>query len=327
MLTLKQRIEAIWAHRTFLSVCLLPIAWVFRCVVAIRRRLYTLLPRKEWPVPIVVVGNLSVGGNGKTPCVIALAKALLSKGLRPGIVSRGYGVEPIKTPRLVVSHHRYQDVGDEPLLIAEHTACPVVVCASRCQAVSYLLQREDCDVVISDDGLQHYALKRHIEIVMIGSQAALGNRYCLPAGPLREPLSRLKTVDWILGDPSLSYVNYPVKTKYVDLIHLKTGASCDISVFNGEAVYAYAAIAHPERFFHLLRSASLKVTPCVYPDHHAFTEDDFSAHKQDKIVMTEKDAIKCRELATENMYYLKIESELDKQFVEAFLDHLAQQKT
>lgn len=324
MQTLKQRVEQIWQNRGPLSYLLLPLSWIFRCIIYIRRYLYTLSVGNEWPVPVVVVGNISVGGNGKTPCVIALANALIKKGLRPGIVSRGYGVKRIETPRLVVANHSYQMVGDEPLLIAEQTSCPVVVCANRPQAVSYLLSRHDCDVVISDDGLQHYALSRRLEIVMVGSKATIGNGFCLPAGPLREPFSRLKTVDWVLGDKALSCVQYEVKTNIVGLIHLKTGEINDLNILSHRAFYAYAGIAHPARFFTLLENTSIHFTRCIYPDHYAFSLDDFKGREDDFIVMTEKDAIKCREFATDNMYYLRIESELDNQFVEELYGRLVQ---
>jgi tetraacyldisaccharide 4'-kinase len=324
MKVFKLNINQLWQHKHHPIVYLLrPLSYVFRLVVKIRRSLYACRPKQKWRVPIVIVGNISVGGNGKTPVVIGLANALLAKGLRPGIVSRGYGGKPIKTPRPVGHYSHYFEVGDEPLLIANNTTAPVVVCASRVAAVKYLLAHHDCDVVLSDDGLQHYALARDFEIALLGSQFALGNAYCLPAGPLREPLSRLKTVDWVMGDKKFPEVDYAVEIECVGLYHVKSDEVVSFEMLNHGRIFAFAGIAHPERFFNLLKQKSLVFTPCIYPDHYRFVKEDFDKVWDDMIVMTEKDATKCREFASNNMYYIKIKAKFVSAFVDEFFEKLS----
>lgn len=326
---LKETIESLWLKEkpSFLYCMLLPFSWVFRVIVILRRYIYTmLLPRKRFSVPIVIVGNISVGGNGKTPCVIALANILKEKGYRVGIVSRGYGVRPIKAPLKVVPQSPYEKVGDEPVLIAKRTSCPVVICASRVHAVEYLLKNADCDVVLSDDGLQHYALSRDIEIVLIGGRKSLGNGQCLPAGPLREPFTRLKSVDFVMGDNNIAGVEYPIRTREMGFYKVGSDEPVSLSSLKSKSLYAYAGIAHPYRFFDALEKRGLKFKPCVFADHHSFSEADLMVHKDDIIVMTEKDAIRCQAFSLNNLYYMKIESEMDARFLNDFLEQLTKQK-
>lgn len=193
-------IDTLWYKKHFLVYFLRPFSWAYRMVMALRRWLYRLGIKKttRFSVPVVVIGNITVGGAGKTPLVIELADWLRRKGWRPGLVSRGYGGSATQLPYAVKADSDPRLVGDEAVLLASKTACPVVVCKDRVAAVAALLQDSDCNIVLSDDGLQHLALGRDIEIAVIDGERRLGNGFCLPAGPLREPEKRLKTVDFIV---------------------------------------------------------------------------------------------------------------------------------
>jgi len=275
------------------------------------------------PGCIVVVGNLTVGGTGKTPLVIRLCRMLHEAGLRPGVISRGFGsrgpgvrlVSPASDPALV---------GDEPLLIARQAGVPVIVAADRCAAASALLKR-GVGVVISDDGLQHYRLPRDIEICVIDGSRGLGNGRLLPAGPLREPVERLQRVDHIIvnGDVNPLPETYEVVHMALvgGLLHaLDGGQNWRLSEFAGCRVNAVAGIGNPRRFFDLLRHARIKVIEHAFPDHHDYRHSDFDDMSPDlPILMTEKDAVKCRKLALPNAWYLSIEAVLPGDWEEALV--------
>lgn len=322
--SLSQQIESIWYNNHTIAYALLPFSWLFRFVAYLRRSFYQCIPKPKHKVPVVIVGNISVGGNGKTPVVIALAHYLISKGMHPGIVSRGYGTKPIKIPRTVCSTQCVNEVGDEPLLISKNTQCAVVVCANRNKAVQHLLDNYTCDVILSDDGLQHYALDRDIEIALVGGSYALGNQLCLPAGPLREPMTRLSRSDWVLGDASLSFVDYSIDIQFEGIFHLQSGRKVNEDLLLNTHVHAFAGIAHPARFFKLLSKQGILFETHIYPDHHNFVKEDFLRLKEEKIVMTEKDAIKCRDFVTDNMYYVKISAKLPQEFLMKFHERIIQ---
>lgn len=274
------------------------------------------------PGCIVVVGNLTVGGTGKTPLVIRLCRLLHDAGLRPGVISRGYGSrEP--GVRLVSPASDPAVVGDEPLLIAQQSGVPVIVAADRCAATRALLKR-GVGVVISDDGLQHYRLPRDIEICVIDSSRGLGNGRLLPAGPLREPVERLQRVDHIVvnGDAN-PLANHEVVHMILagGLLHaLDGGQNWRLSQFAGCRVNAVAGIGNPRRFFDLLRHARIKVIEHAFPDHHNYRRSDFDGMSPDlPILMTEKDAVKCRKLALPNAWYLSIEAILPADWEEALV--------
>ena len=272
----------------------------------------------RFPVPIIVVGNLTVGGVGKTPLVIALANALRLKGLRVGIVSRGYGADGV-FPRAVALDDKACDVGDEPLLIARKTACPVVIAPKRVEAVNYLLQHYQSQVVISDDGLQHYAMGRAIEIVVIDGARGLGNGFMLPAGPLREGVSRLKTADFVV-----------VNSGHWENAHCMTMVAGDMmSLLNGDvlkptdlnqSVAAVAGIGNPQRFYTTLCDLGVTFNTYSFADHHVFKAQDLEL-EEGIIVMTEKDAVKCSPFATKNMYVLPVTAHLDSSFWDALWKH------
>lgn len=287
-----------------------PLELVFRGLAAMRRWYWQRGPGKPWraPVPVVVVGNITVGGTGKTPVVIALIEALQARGLRPGVVSRGYGADPDASfPHRVGDDSDSRQCGDEPLLIYRRTGAPCVVDPDRPAAIRALLAEAVVDLVICDDGLQHYALHRDLEIVVVDAVRGLGNRWCLPAGPLREPPARLRRVQWVLyrgSDRAADGVRYVVD----GLFPVQPGTA--VPPPGPQPVYAVAGIGQPEQFFDSLRVQGYTVRPRVFPDHHAFTVADLAPLDDAPVIMTEKDAVKCRTFALPGQWYLRISATL-----------------
>lgn len=310
------RTDAIWLWLLY------PLTLVYRSGLFLRRRLF----RSGWlsvyqsPVPVVVVGNITVGGTGKTPVVGALSSALRARGFRVGIVSRGYGAAPGAFPRRVTPGSAWQDCGDEPLMLARQTGCPVVVAPRRADAVKALLQWQALDLIISDDGLQHLALARDLEIVLLDPSIGLGNGRLLPAGPLREPAARLAAYDWVLqrdSKESRRHFRYRIE----GLVNVRTGRTCPADTFSRCRVDAVAGIANPEGFFASLRDIGMDVSGYGYPDHHAFVAEDFVGLGERPVIMTEKDAVKCRPFAGPDFWFLKITAELPQALIDrvAFL--------
>ena len=306
-----------WYQGAWWLWLLRPIEWLFRLLAAMRRGLYRagLLNTYQSPVPVVVVGSITVGGAGKTPVVIALVQALQARGVRVGVVSRGYGASNAQWPHRVGDDSEANQCGDEPLLIYRRTGCPVMVGPRRAAAVEALVITGAVDVIVSDDGLQHYAMARDMEIVVLDASLATGNGFCLPAGPLREPRSRLRSVDYVLyrgGKDENSAVNYHP----VELVNLATG---ETRAFNPNAfdngVYAVAGIAHPQQFFASLRTAGFAIQPRPFADHHPYSADDFFALQDLPIIMTEKDAVKCAPFAGQQAWYLRMEAQLPAELV------------
>lgn len=297
-------------------------ALIYQWITQTRRWYLESFGQHQFDVPIIVVGNITVGGVGKTPLVIALAQALRARGLRVGIVSRGYGSSVKQWPYEVDFNDSAALVGDEPLLIAKKTKCPVVIAPRRVKAVQYLLEKHQSQIIISDDGLQHYAMGRAVEIAVMDGVRGFGNGLCLPAGPLRENSSRLTQVDFIIvhGDHAK-----PIQAAYrMDLLpgsltQLVSGQEMSWSSLQ-HPVAAVAGIGHPERFFATLRSLGAVFKPYSFADHYPFRRDDFLAIER-TVVMTEKDAVKCVPFATETMYFLPVDAILSERFWEALWSH------
>ena len=272
---------------------------------------------------IVVVGNLTVGGSGKTPLLIRLCQLFREAGLTPAVVSRGYGRDDRKQ-RLVIAASNPELVGDEPLLIARRCGVPVMVGPDRVQAARELFAR-GADLVISDDGLQHHRLPRSIEICVIDGERGFGNGRMIPAGPLREGLERLRSVDYIVvnggevesipGGEALREVEWSRMELHPRKVHSLSGKqNWRLSQFSGCKVNAVAGISNPGRFFELLRQASIEVIEAPFPDHHDFAAEDFAGlQKGLPIIMTEKDAVKCADLKLENAWYLSVDAQLPVQ--------------
>lgn len=316
-MALKDRLAA-YAERRWYGerppAWLLPLAYLYQAVSVARRRLYRAgrLASGHLPVPVVVVGNISVGGVGKTPLTIWLVEALRAAGYRPGVVSRGYGGRAGRWPQRVGPDSDAALVGDEPLLIARRAACPVAVAPRRAEAAALLLG--ECDVLVADDGLQHYALARDVEIAVVDGLRRHGNGACLPAGPLREPVSRLAEVDLVVCNGGKAQPGeYAMALLGDAAVNLADGRRRPLAEFS-EPVHALAGIGHPQRFFAHLRQAGLALDERPLPDHHAFTQADLEFGDGLPVLMTEKDAVKCTALADARHWAVPVRARLDPAF-------------
>ena len=302
-----------------------PLSLLYRLIMGLRKLLYRLGIFKQYKlaVPVIIVGNISVGGTGKTPFVIWLAKQLQQAGFRPGIISRGYGGKAEHYPQEVMPDSDPAIVGDEPIIISRHTGCPMIVDPHRINAGNMLLQRHNCDIIISDDGLQHYALARDIEIVIVDGQRLFGNQYSLPAGPLREPISRLKNIDFIVHN-SAAHSSYSMSLSQGQAINLSNSEiKKDLVDFKEQFVHAVAGIGNPNRFFEQLSKQGLHIQAHEFKDHHRYEKSELQFNDNNPILMTEKDAVKCHEFAYENMWYIPIEATITGQLEHSILHKLA----
>jgi len=304
--TLASLLNEIWYSNHPARWLLWPLALLFRAAVWIRRQLYQrgMLKSTEFDVPVIVVGNLSVGGTGKTPLVIWLARELRRRGLRVGVVTRGYRGKHLDWPERVNPDSDPAALGDEAVLLARRTECPVVAGPDRVAAVAKLLAEVPLDLVLADDGLQHYRLARAFEIVVVDGERGLGNGLCLPAGPLREPPSRLRQVDAIVvntGDWGHAGVfrGDLVPTR---VVQLSSGTSKSLADFRGQPVHAVAGIGHPARFFAMLDAHGLLVDPRPLTDHADMQATDLSFEDLAPVLVTEKDAVKCGSFAHERVW-------------------------
>ena len=304
---------------------LLPLSWLFAGIVSARRNLFErgALRRYQANVPVVVVGNITVGGSGKTPIAIWLALQLKQRGMRPGIVSRGYGGSVGRKPLRVTADSDPDTVGDEAVLMAKRSACPVVVHPNRVGAAREICDL-DVDVIIADDGLQHYRLGRQYEIAVIDGTRGFGNGKLLPAGPLREPVSRLKSVDRVLVNKSvmrserairelpagLAVTDFYLKGTMVRSLDEREEAP--LAKFAGRQVHAVAAIGNPGRFFTFLESHGMQVIEHAFPDHSRLTEKDLRYDDGLDVLMTEKDAVKYANLFIERCWYVPVEVAVDR---------------
>ena len=327
----QQRLNRAWYGNSPLGPALLPLGWLYAGAVAVRRQLFRggLLKSFRVAVPVVIVGNLTAGGTGKTPITIWLARALRDRGIRAGVVSRGYRGRIGHSPLPVMPHSDPSVVGDEPVLIATRAECPVVVHPDRVHAAQ-VLEEQGVDIIIADDGLQHYRLQRDFEIVVVDGQRGFGNARPLPAGPLREPLSRLQDVDRVVvnADSPDALAGIPVDASRVngfslsatDVVNLATGTTRALTALAGERVHAIAGIGNPDRFFATLSDAGIDVIPHPLDDHAGLSLHDVTFADDLKVVMTEKDAVKCRHLEIAEHWYVPVEVTMQEQ---TWLDDIA----
>lgn len=319
-------IARIWSGESPLWLLLLPLSWLYGLVSGAIRLLYRLGLKRAWraPVPVVVVGNLTAGGNGKTPVVIWLVEQLQKRGIRPGVVSRGYGGKAATYPLLLNAQTTTAEAGDEPVLISQRTGAPVAVSPVRSDAVKALLAEHSVQIIITDDGLQHYALARDKEIVVIDGVRRFGNGWWLPAGPMRERASRLKTVNAIIVNGGVAKQGeIPMQLHPGLAVNLLTGERREVAALPN--LVAMAGIGHPPRFFATLEQSGARLDKCIpLADHQALTPeqvDAFTASGQ-TLIMTEKDAVKCRAFAKENWWYLPVDAELSGEQPEQLLKEL-----
>ncbi|MEK6550937.1 MAG: tetraacyldisaccharide 4'-kinase [Pseudomonadota bacterium] len=317
-MSLLARLPEHWYRRTPLSWLLWPVSWLYCLLVGCRRFLYRtgVFKSQSLPAPVIVVGNLTVGGSGKTPLVIWLARHLRDRGYRPGIVTRGYGGSLLRPPQRVTTASDPAIVGDEPLLLARHAGCPVMADADRVRAARALATELQCNLILSDDGLQHYRLARDIEIAVIDGERRFGNGFCLPAGPLREPIGRLKDVHLTVTQGVARPGEHRMDLVETGYCAVEGGALKPLDIFNGQQVHAVAGIGNPGRFFGHLRKLGVRPIEHPFPDHHVFREADVRFGDDLPVIMTEKDAVKCSSFSGP-LWYLAVEAKPDFDFASA----------
>jgi tetraacyldisaccharide 4'-kinase len=305
-----------WYRRGALAWLLWPASLAFGLIVFWRRVLYRLriLKSVHPGIPVVVVGNLTVGGSGKTPLVLWIAEFLKAKGWSPAIVSRGYG-GATQAPRAATVAAEADEVGDEPIVLARRSGCPVWVGRDRVKVIEALrLQHPDVDVVVLDDGLQHYRLRRDVEIAVVDARG-FGNGFLLPAGPLREPPRRLRSVDAVVSHQNNQISGYAMALEG-EVAHRMTDARDrqPLQAWRGQKVHAVAGIGNPSRFFVHVGSLGPKVAPHPFADHHRFVPEELEFGDQAPVLMTEKDAVKLRRHARANWWVLPVTAKLDPAF-------------
>jgi tetraacyldisaccharide 4'-kinase len=317
-------IESLWYRISPWHILLWPLSLLYAAITSLRRALYhaAIFKTHSLSVPVIVVGNITAGGSGKTPLVIWLAEFLRGNGYKPGVISRGYGREGDDV-RDVSAQSDAREVGDEPLLIFRRTSCPVVVGRDRVAAAQSLLEKHpQVNVILSDDGLQHYPLARDVEICVVDGARGFGNGLLIPAGPLRECLARLDKMDAIVVNGE--YENSLIKSNTYKYTMQLVGAQfynlkqpqqmAHAEDFVGKKLHAVAGIGNPARFFAQLKKLGLSFTEHAFADHHVFTVQDLAYENTDAILMTEKDAVKCTAFAQEHFWALAVSAELDASF-------------
>ncbi len=315
-------LQSHWYRTTPLHLILVPLSLLFHVLVALRRRLYQIgiFTRHKIAVPVIIVGNITVGGTGKTPLTLWLAQQLIMHGRHPVIVSRGYGGKN-QQPQQVSATSDVQQVGDEPLLLAQRNICPVWVGIDRAATARAALQAHpSCDVLLCDDGLQHYRLQRDFEIALIDGIRRFGNGWLLPAGPLREPVARLQSVDAVVvNGGAAAPEQYAMRLDGIIFYNLldpgKTIAATDLQ---NNRCHAIAGIADPQRFFRQLTSLGITAISHPFPDHYTYSASDLNFPDCDALLMTEKDAVKCTAFADERCWVLRVDAQLDS----ALIDHI-----
>ncbi len=320
-----------WYQKSLWLYLLAPLSIVYFLVSTVRRLAFRfgLSSSYKPPVPTIVVGNITVGGTGKTPVVIALVQALTRQGFKPGVISRGYGSKAPQYPFAVTAAGSASECGDEPLLIARQTGAPVVIAANRKQAIAMLLEQHDCNVIVSDDGLQHYALQRDIEIAVVDVKRGFGHAWLLPVGPLRELTSRLAKVDYIIGngEGELNLPNtapfYPLQLQARSLQAIDSDQVVSLADWpQGKRVHAVAGIGNPGRFFATLRELGFDPVEHAFADHYRYQSHDFQFAESLPIIMTAKDAVKVLDMqAPDNCWQLPVEAAIDP----LFFDSISQQ--
>lgn len=305
MKNLVQRIEQNWYQPFWYNIWLLPLWCLVALVVFIKRWLFLAQPKKANAVPVIIVGNISVGGTGKTPLITYLVAKARELGLKPAIISRGYGGHSATYPLLVQDNTSVAECGDEPYLLYHRLHCPVIVDPKRAQA-ALMAATQNVDIIFSDDGMQHYAMAREAEILVVDGSRRFGNGWLLPVGPLREPIKRQQSVDLVL----INGEDFSVAA--CALINAKTGEEAPLVSLSGAAINAVCGIGNPQRFEQTLIDLNAKVDLHSFADHHAFSATDFSKFDtREMLVMTEKDWVKCKGFAQDNWWFLTVNAKLE----------------
>ncbi len=318
-------IQQVWYADGRFGWVLLPLSWLYRLAIGVRAVLYDrgIFKTHNASVPVIVVGNITAGGTGKTPTVLWLVEQLRERGFRPGIASRGYGGSQSGTSMRVEADSDAAIVGDEPTLLARRGQCPVVVDPDRVRAAAMLVE-DGCDVIVADDGLQHYRLARDFEICVVDGSRGLGNSRLLPAGPLRETAQRLDTVDQVLvnGATRDSQAGLEFELTAHEACRLNGSLTRPLEHFRDTTVHAVAAIGNPRRFFDLLRSQGIQVIEHEHPDHAALAPHDLEFGDDFDVLMTEKDAVKLARDTRDRYWYVPIELRMDPAAAERLLERI-----
>ncbi len=318
-------LQRYWYSNNLVALLLAPLGWLYCAITDLRRGAYCagLLPTSKVSVPVIVVGNISVGGTGKTPLVAWLVEVLRAAGWSPGIVSRGYGGKADRWPQAVDADSDPAQVGDEPVLLAQRCACPISVGPDRVAAAQALIQAGTCDVIVADDGLQHFALERDLEIAVVDGVRRFGNGRCLPAGPLRECVRRLERVDFIVSNGPGTRHEYAMRLEGEQVVAVDgSGRTKPLREFGDGPVHAVAGIGYPPRFFSHLRRSGLQLIEHPFPDHHAFSARDLDFGDQLPVLMTEKDGVKCKDLAASNHWQVPVTAVIDSRLAPRILERL-----
>ncbi|NBA94171.1 tetraacyldisaccharide 4'-kinase [Pseudomonas sp. R5(2019)] len=317
------RLLAAWYEGHPALTLLRPLEALYRRVVQRKRERFVAGEGQIYrsPVPVLVVGNITVGGTGKTPMILWLIEHCRRRGVRVGVVSRGYGAQPPQLPWRVSPGDSAAVAGDEPLLIVQRTGVPLMIDPDRSRAVQALTEAESLDLILSDDGLQHYRLARDLELVLIDAARGLGNGRCLPAGPLREPVERLQSVDAVLYNGAIVGHNdgFAFRLQPTALINLRSGERVALDHFPaGQAVHAVAGIGNPQRFFTTLEGLNWRPSAHAFADHAVYSAQALSFEPALPLIMTEKDAVKCRAFAAPDWWYLAVDAVPCEAFVAWF---------
>lgn len=321
-------IERIWSGKSPLYLLLLPFSWLYGLITVVLRYSYKKGWKKSWraPLPVVVVGNLTAGGNGKTPVVIWLVETLKQRGFRAGVVSRGYGGKAAQYPLVLDAATTTAEAGDEPVLIFQRTGAPVAVSPVRADAVKALLVSHALDVIVTDDGLQHYALQRDIEVIVVDGVRRFGNGWWLPAGPMRERAGRLRSVDAVITNGGTAMAGEIAMILDAGLaVNILTGERCDVTALHD--VVAMAGIGHPPRFFATLRNLGVSTqAEIAFADHQDYQPAQLKplTTANQILLMTEKDAVKCRSFAEPHWWYLPVDANISSEQSELLISKIEQ---
>ena len=314
-----QWINRVWYGRSLISTLFLPLSILYWLLISLRKAFYNsfLFSKKKFENPVIVVGNITVGGTGKTPMVIYLCEQLKKLGYQPGVASRGYGGS-VRSTTLVENAHSADQVGDEAVLIFDRTRCPVMVGSDRVRVIDALMDRQHCNVVICDDGLQDYRFVHNVEIVMIDGERRFGNKRLLPAGPLRESISKIFKSDFcvVTGKslPEISADTMLLQTQKLYALN-EPHKTLEFDLLSGKTIHAVAGIANPQRFFDVLAALGLRVVPHAYKDHAEITLQDLQFPDEYPVLITEKDAVKCKRFNLENVWVLPVTAQLPPKFI------------
>jgi len=322
-MNIEQQITAAWYKKRRWIYIFTPLELIYRGINFIRKSLYQkgLFKSSHPGIPVIVVGNITVGGTGKTPIVIEIVNYLKTKGWKPGIVSRGYGGNKQDYPYLVKSQYAAEECGDEPVLLFRNTAVNIAIDNKRSRAAE-LLKSHGCNIIVTDDGLQHLALSRDYQILIVDGQRGFGNKHLLPVGPLREPLSKITQCDLVLTNGEHNRCPaHPASDCFsisaTHLVEIKTAKEFPLSWLVDKEIHALAAIGNPRRFFSLLKELGAKPICHTFPDHHQYKMDDIPNDKK-SLVVTEKDAVKLEQFNLLDCFYLKISAILPTRFYHNF---------